>query len=83
MNRDHFLKLIEAIRSLLLANGIKEDAAEEIEVSVLAELFTSIWNNSVEVRERFKTKKEFIHQVNLDLQHRLTIKTRYERDPVI
>lgn len=83
MNRGHFLNLVDSIRAVLSDHGVEGDTVDEVSVATLAELFTGIWNNSSSIREEFKTKKDFIRHVNLDLKQRLAIKTRYEREPVI
>lgn len=83
MNRARFLKFIEAVEGILQDNGIAGKPAEEITLSLFTELFTSIWDNSSDIRSEFKTKKDFIIAVNLDIKRRANVKSRYNRDPVI
>lgn len=83
MNRSRFLKFIEAVEGILEDNGISGKPADEITLSLFTELFTAIWNDSSAIRAEFKTKKDFIVAVNLDIKQRATIKSRYNRDPVI
>jgi len=83
MNKSRFLKFIEAVEGVLEDNGISGKPAEEITLSLFSELFTAIWNDSSSIRAKFNTKRDFIIAVNLDIQNRSRVKTRYERDPVI
>jgi hypothetical protein len=83
MNRLRFLKFIEAVEGILEDNGISGKSAQDITLNLFTELFTAIWNDSSDIRAEFKTKRDFIVAVNLDIKRRSAVRTRYERDPVI
>jgi hypothetical protein len=78
MNRSRFLKFIEAVEGILEDNGISGKPAQDITLNLFTEL-----NDSSDIRAEFKTKKDFIIAVNLDIKSRSVVKTRYQRDPVI
>ena len=83
MNAGHYQRLIESITWVLSDYGITGKPAEEIVVETSAGIVGSIWDNSSEVRAKFRNKKEFILNLTQELRQRGLIKTRYERDPVI
>ena len=83
MNRSRFLKFIEAVEGILQDNGISGKPAEEITLSLFTGLFTSIWENSPDIRSEFDSKRDFIIAVNLNIKRRAAVKNRYNRDPVI
>jgi hypothetical protein len=90
MANSSYIKLVTSVMSAMKEDNISSDVAETTVISVLDRVIRAAWDNSDDLKARFKTYDNFrVHVIRTrlvdpDSKPAVTrIKSRYERDPVI
>ncbi len=82
LSQDRLRKLVDSAESLLVEGGVSGKPIEDTLLEILSTLITAIWDNNAQVRAEFASKTEFMRSIKDELK-RGSIKSRYERDPVV